>query len=56
LFAATYAEHRKNVAKYREIERQQNAASAAADAQAAKDTIEATQAKSAGDTTAAPAN
>jgi UPF0755 protein len=56
LFAATYAEHRKNVAKYREIERQQNAASAAADAQAAKDAIEATQAKSAGDTTTAPAN
>lgn len=55
LFAATYAEHRKNVAKYRQIERQQSAASAQADAdatQAAKDAIEAKQAASAGDATA----
>ncbi|HEV7718536.1 MAG TPA: endolytic transglycosylase MltG [Arsenicitalea sp.] len=55
LFAATYADHRKNVAKYRAIQREQNAAAAQADASAAdaaKDAIEATQAKDAGDTTA----
>jgi UPF0755 protein len=54
LFAATYAEHRKNVAKYREIERQQSQQQAA-DADAAKDALEAEQAKDSGDDTAAPA-
>jgi len=54
LFAATYAEHRKNVAKYREIERQQSQQQAA-DAEAAKDALEAEQAKDSGDDTAAPA-
>jgi UPF0755 protein len=51
LFAATYAEHRKNVAKYREIERQQSQQQAA-DAAAAKDALEAEEAKDSGDDTA----
>jgi UPF0755 protein len=44
LFAATYAEHRKNVALYRK-------AAAADEAEAAKEALEAEQAKDAGDTT-----
>ncbi|HEY0920447.1 endolytic transglycosylase MltG [Devosia sp.] len=48
LFAATYKEHRANVAKYREIERQQ-AIAAEAEAEAAKDAIEAEQASEAGE-------
>ncbi|HEY8596227.1 MAG TPA: endolytic transglycosylase MltG [Devosiaceae bacterium] len=55
LFAATYAEHRKNVAKWRAIEKQQ-AAAAEADAQAAKDAVEADQAAQSGDAGAAPAS
>lgn len=56
LFAATYAEHRKNVAKWRAIEKQMAAdaqAAAQADAEAAKDAIEAEQAQETGDTTTA---
>jgi len=55
LFAATYADHRKNVAKWRAIEKQMAAdaeAAAAIDAEAAKDAIEAEQAEETGDTTA----
>lgn len=48
LFASTYKEHRANVAKYREIERQQ-AVEAEAEADAAKDAIEAEQATEAGE-------
>jgi len=48
LFAETYDEHRRNVAKYREIERQQ-ALAAEAEADAAKDAIEAEEAKEAGE-------
>jgi UPF0755 protein len=44
LFAATYAEHRKNVALYRKAE-------AADEAEAEKEALEAEQAKDAGDTT-----
>lgn len=49
LFASSYAEHRRNVAKYREVERQQ-AIQAEAEAEAAKDAIEAEQATEAGET------
>lgn len=49
LFAVNYAEHRRNVAKYREVERQQ-AIEAEAEAEAAKDAIEAEQATEAGET------
>lgn len=48
LFATTYKDHRANVAKYREIERQQ-AIEAEAEAEAAKDAIEAEQASEAGE-------
>jgi len=51
LFAETYQEHRKNVAKWREIEREQ-AKQTGPEADAAKDAIEAEQAK---DAVAAPA-
>jgi UPF0755 protein len=44
LFAATYAEHRKNVALYRKAARED-------EAEAAKEALEAEQAKDAGDTT-----
>lgn len=55
LFATNYAEHRRNVAKFREVERQQ-AIEAEAEAEAAKDAIEAEQATAAGETvTQAPA-
>jgi UPF0755 protein len=55
LFASTYAEHRKNVAKYREIERQRNE-QLALEAEAAKDALEAEAAKEGGDdTVTAPA-
>jgi UPF0755 protein len=54
LFAATYAEHRKNVAKYREIERQRDKEQAA-EAEAAKDALEAEAAKDSGDDSAADA-
>jgi UPF0755 protein len=53
LFAATYADHRKNVAKLRVVEKQQAAADAMADANAAKDQLEEQQAASAGDPTVA---
>lgn len=56
LFAATYADHRKNVAKWRVIEKQMAVdaqAAAEADLDAAKDAIEAEQAKETGDTTTA---
>ncbi|MDR3474717.1 MAG: endolytic transglycosylase MltG [Devosia sp.] len=53
LFAATYAEHRKNVAKLRLVQKQQAQADALADADAAKDQLEEQQAASAGDPTAA---
>ena len=49
LFATSYAEHRRNVAKYREVERRQ-AIEAEAEAEAAKDAIEAEQATEAGET------
>jgi UPF0755 protein len=52
LFAASYAEHRKNVAKLRRLERQQAAAPAEEDTLAAEDQLEQQQAKAAGDTTA----
>lgn len=48
LFATNYAEHRRNVAKYREVERQQ-ALAAEAEAEAARDAIEAAQAAAAGE-------
>lgn len=48
LFATNYAEHRRNVAKYREVERQQ-ALAAEAEAEAAKDAIEAAQAAATGE-------
>ncbi|HEY4201474.1 MAG TPA: endolytic transglycosylase MltG [Devosiaceae bacterium] len=54
LFAATYAEHRENVAKYRAIVKQQNEQQAAADADAAKDALEAQQAEETGDDPTAP--
>ncbi|HVX80681.1 MAG TPA: endolytic transglycosylase MltG [Devosiaceae bacterium] len=50
LFAATFAEHRKNVAKLRAVQKEQ----AAADAEAAKDQLEEQQAAEAGDPTVAP--
>lgn len=49
LFASNYKDHRANVAKYREVERQQ-AIAAEAEADAAKDAIEAEQASEAGET------
>jgi len=52
LFAANYADHRKNVAKLRVIEKQQAAADAEADADNAKDQLEEQQAAAAGDPTA----
>ena len=52
LFAANYADHRKNVAKLRVIEKQQAAADAEADSDAAKDQLEEQQAAAAGDPTA----
>jgi UPF0755 protein len=48
LFAATYDEHRRNVAKWRAIEREQSQQTGA-EAAAAKDAIEAEQAKEAAD-------
>lgn len=45
LFADTYAEHRKNVAKYRAIEREAAAAEAAAEAEAARSALEQEQAE-----------
>lgn len=48
LFAATYAEHRRNVTTYRQAVR---AAAEQAEADAAKDALEAEQAQEAGDTT-----
>ena len=54
LFAATYAEHRRNVAKLRALEKQQAAAGAQSDADAAKDQLVEQQAASAGDPTATP--
>jgi len=51
LFSATYAEHRKNVAKLRAVEKAQAAADAEADADAAKDQMEEQAAASAGDPT-----
>ena len=56
LFAATYAAHRKNVAKLRAVEKQQAAADALADADNARDQLEEQQAASAGDPTAATAD
>lgn len=53
LFAETYAEHRKNVAKWRQVEAEA-ARAAEADADAAKDAIEAEQAKETGEDVAAP--
>ncbi|CDP52387.1 endolytic transglycosylase MltG [Paradevosia shaoguanensis] len=50
LFAENYADHRKNVAKWRAIEKQM-AIDAQADTEAAKDAIEAEQAQETGDTT-----
>jgi UPF0755 protein len=52
LFAATYTDHRKNVAKLRLVEKQQAAADADADDNAAKDQLEQQQAAAAGDPTA----
>lgn len=52
LFSETYAQHRKNVAKWRAIEKQM-ALDAQADTEAAKDAIEAEQAKETGDSTTA---
>jgi len=52
LFSETYAQHRKNVAKWRAIEKQM-AIDAQADTEAAKDAIEAEQAKETGDSTTA---
>lgn len=52
LFSETYAQHRKNVAKWRAIEKQM-ALDAQADTEAAKDAIEAQQAKETGDSTTA---
>jgi UPF0755 protein len=54
-FAANYADHRKNVAKLRVVEKQQAAADAEADADAAKDQLEEQQAAESGDSTAATA-
>ncbi|HVW92159.1 MAG TPA: endolytic transglycosylase MltG [Devosia sp.] len=51
LFAATYADHRRNVAKFRAAEKVA-AASEAADAEAAKEQLEEQQAAEAGDKTA----
>ncbi|MEO8883442.1 MAG: endolytic transglycosylase MltG [Devosia sp.] len=51
LFAADYADHRKNVAKLRVLEKQQAKADAA-DSDAAKDALEQQQAAAAGDPTA----
>ena len=48
-FAETYAEHQRNVARWREIEREV-AAQAEADAQAARQALEAEQAEEAGET------
>ena len=48
-FAETYAEHQRNVARWREIEREL-AAQAEADAQAARQALEAEQAEEAGET------
>jgi UPF0755 protein len=48
LFATNYADHRRNVAKYREVERQQ-AIQVEAEADAAKDAIEAAEAAAAGE-------
>jgi UPF0755 protein len=45
-FSSTYAQHRKNVALYRQAVKDQ----LAADAEAAKDALEAQQASEAGDT------
>jgi UPF0755 protein len=53
LFASTYAEHRRNVAKYREVERQE-AIEAEAEAEEAKDAIEAAEASEAGETVTEP--
>jgi UPF0755 protein len=49
VFAETYAEHQRNVAAYREIERQVAEDAADAEAQAEMDAIEADQAAEAGD-------
>jgi len=56
LFAATYAEHRKNVAKYRKAVKEAAAAAAAeeeTEAEAARDALEAEQAAAAGEEVAA---
>ncbi len=50
LFAATYAAHRKNVAKYRSAQ-QQAAATAVSDAEVARDALQESQAAAAGDVT-----
>lgn len=55
LFATNYADHRRNVAKYREVERRQ-AIEAEAEAEAAKDAIEAAEAAASGETVAGPAS
>jgi UPF0755 protein len=52
LFASNFADHRKNVAKLRVLEKQQAAAAAEAEADAAKDQLEEQQAAAAGDPTA----
>jgi len=52
VFAETYDEHRQNVARFREIEREA-AAQAERDAEAARDAIEAEEATEAGDAPAA---
>ncbi len=44
VFAETYQEHQRNVARWREIEAERNAAAAESEAQAARDAIEAEQA------------
>ena len=54
LFSSNYADHRKNVAKFRTAQQQQANASASADAEAAKEALQESQATAVGDNVSPP--